>query len=143
MTNTGTLDSNTGNVLSWLLEVDTMTRDIALREAQKRWGKRAMIRAGDKVTSAYRREIARAGAIRVKEQQDELIRERDERLKALDWLQQMNTEIAALGKQRNELLALSHHYKFSVGSVDNIIGAFHIKGQGDTWEAAFDAAVGK
>lgn len=31
-------------------------------------------------------------------------------------------------------------YKFQVGYIDNIIGAFNVEGSGDTWEEAFDRA---
>jgi hypothetical protein len=118
-----------------------MTREQAMKEARKRWGARAMIKAGQEITSEERRERARAERLDIKQKLEALAKERAERLKALDWLQAMDAEIRALRAKETALISDSTHYKFSVGKIDDILGAFFVRGQGDTWEQAFERAV--
>lgn len=114
-----------------------MTRDKAIREAVKRWGKRALIRANERISSPERREVAQAAFTQAKDRITAIDAEIDERLAALDWLQALKAERRELVDRKRRDAYDMTYYKFNVGSTDRILGAFWIAGSGDTWELAF------
>jgi hypothetical protein len=117
-----------------------MTRTQALNKAVKRWGTKAMVRAGTQVTSQEKRDRARVACAELKAKRQALEQERADKLKELPWLQEMNKAIQKLRDAENQMSGQAWHYKFAVGYVDDILGAFHVQGQGDTWEQAFEKA---
>lgn len=114
-----------------------MTREQALRQAVRRWGKRALIRANTNQSSPERRAAAIARRAQLKERRDAIDAEINERLSALDWYQQLIAERKALLDEQKSLTG-TDYYKFAVGREE--MGGFWIKGEGDTWEQAFEAA---
>lgn len=119
-----------------------MTRDQALRQAQKRWGKRAAIRAEGELSSPEKRAAAKERKDTLRSQKAELEAEITRREVAAG-IPEVRAQIQALSKPITSEMWESMRYRFTVGSVDGVIGAFHVKGQGDTWEQAFDAADAK
>lgn len=97
-----------------------MNRKQALAEAVKRWGKDAMIQDRPRCASSpEEREVARKQR---KYLRDTLTKE----------------DLKKRHKDMDELLFDSMRYRFSVG----IFGGFFfgVRGSGDTWEEAFEAA---
>jgi hypothetical protein len=118
-----------------MLEVETMTRQQAQKEAQKRWGKRAMIRVGELLSSPDKRAEAQAILKRNRERRDAIDHEVNERLNAMDWYRELMAERKACVRAVSEAQGWAAYYKFKVGRDVGI--AFSVDGCGDTWEAAF------
>lgn len=120
-----------------------MTRDQAMREAKKRWGKNALIRVSALgVSSPEARAAGTAAHLERKQRYEELKAEKEARLAALDWLRELNDKIAEAGKEMRNNQWKQSYYRFSVGT--NILGfAFGVEGEGDTWEEAFEKASRK
>lgn len=116
-----------------------MTREQAMREARRRWGGKALIRAAAALSSPEQREAARATMAEANAELTRLKAERKARLDALDWLNDLNQQIAATQQRASVATSDAHYYKFAVG-YDAHGFAFHVNGQGDTWEQAFSAA---
>ena len=116
-----------------------MTRDKALREAQRRWGKKALIRAYDRISSPEERAEAREYFDAAKARIEAIDREIADRLAALDWYQALKAERAAMVKDKQTHIGRMSYYKFTVGR-DSMGIAFAVEGQGDTWEMAFAQA---
>ena len=114
-----------------------MTRDQAMREARKRWGKNAIIEMRNQgVSSPEAREEATAKRDAHQAVYEALVKEKNDRLAQLDWLQELNAQIKAVGKLKSDESWRTHYYRFSVGN--SMLGlAFMVQGQGDTWEEAF------
>jgi hypothetical protein len=115
-----------------------MTRDQAIKQAIKRWGKRAIVRACQTLSSPEKRADAGERFRAAKDRIDAIDAEIKDRLAALDWYQSLTTERRMLRLAQNVAAAERCHYKFAVGRDTGI--AFHVCGQGDTWEQAFAAA---
>jgi hypothetical protein len=112
-----------------------MTRTEAMARGKRIFGAEFLYRVGEKLSSADDRES-------IRQQRRELVAEREaidaevkERLAQLDWY-------VALQKRRSDIFhalryaeGRSSYFKFQVGKRE--MGAFWIKGQGDTWEDAF------
>ena len=113
-----------------------MTREQAQKRAQKLWGKRAAIRADGDLSSPEKREAAMARRDQIKAQQAEIDEEIKRREEAAG-IPELRRQWSELGKPRTQAMSDAMHYRFSVGFIDNVIGAFNIEGQGDTWEEAF------
>lgn len=113
-----------------------MTREQAIRECKKRWGKKFLYRVGQSISSPQVRavETARSNVItaEVKDINDDIAK----RLRETPWYQELTAKKVALLKERQELKHL-HYYKFQVGHEQ--FGCFLIEGEGDTWEEAFAA----
>ena len=120
-----------------------MTREQAIREARKRWGARAMVRANDRVGLSSQ-EQRQAGSAQVKEwreRKEAIEREINERLAKTDWYQELSAERKKLYDQIQKNQWRTSYYKFAVGRDIGI--AFSVEGQGDTWEQAFASAEQK
>lgn len=114
-----------------------MTREKAQAEARKRWGGRAYVTAGQHLSSPEKREAATAEFAEAKSRIDAIDAEIAERLKALGWFQELQAERRFMVTRKKESLGWRMYYKFQVGHAD--VG-FHVEGQGDTWEEAFERA---
>jgi hypothetical protein len=121
-----------------VLEVDTMTREQAIREGRKRWGKRAIVRAGEALSSPEQRAEAMDRLKRNRARRDEIDREVQARLNTLDWYRAAQAERKACLQEVSQTQGWASYYKFSVGLDIGI--AFSVEGQGDTWEEAFAKA---
>jgi hypothetical protein len=117
-----------------------MTREQALAQARKRWGKTAYIRAYDGIglSSPESREEATARLRARRERVKAIDAEIDARLATLDWYVALKDERKMLTKGISEEGWQASHYKFLVGTCNGI--GFAVQGQGDTWEEAFRAA---
>jgi hypothetical protein len=102
-----------------------MNRSQALKEAVRLWGKKAGVQ-DDGPTRPSSPELRAAASARLKELN--AARTKDETREAR--------------KERMELLGQSGHYRYQVGTVMSMCGlsGFFIRGQGDTWEEAFEKA---
>jgi len=94
----------------------------ALAQARKRWGKRAAVEDSKRESSSQIRDEATAELKRLKEIKDRTPEQQTqyERARGRSW-----------------------HYRYQVGEVTVVFGAFaafHVYGQGDTWEEAFTKA---
>lgn len=117
-----------------------MTREQAQRQAVKRWGKRAYIRAENGLSSPEARAAASERWASTSTELEAVEKELANRLKACDWYQELTGKIRNLRKAKSEQGWFRHYYKFAVGELH--IG-FHVEGQGDTWEEAFAQADAK
>lgn len=122
-----------------------MTNEQAQAKAKKRWGKAAATRNGGHFSSEDRRQAAAARCTELRLERDALQKERAERLKALDWLIELDARVSALSKEINEELPKTHHHRFDVGRIGGIADFrfFEVLGSGDTWEQAFAKAESK
>jgi hypothetical protein len=122
-----------------------MTRDQALRQAVKRWGKSAYVQARERLSSPESRAAAGDTVKAARARIDAIDVEIRERLALLDWYQALQAERKAERAKMAAVGANAMYYKFSVGKVSNVGGmAFYsVGGQGDTWEQAFAQADGK
>jgi F0F1-type ATP synthase membrane subunit b/b' len=117
-----------------------MTRDQALKAAQRIWGKRACIRVNSGISSPERRDAATAEAnelrARIAEIEAEIAR-REREAGILELREQVST---LKREKRERLLGDATFYRLQIGFIDSVIGAFNIEAQGDTWEEAFGKA---
>ena len=114
-----------------------MTRVQAQRELAKRWGKRGYWRVGNGLSSPERRANAQAGVDSTRAARAELEAEIKRREDAAG-IPELRERVKALAQTiRETALGDANYYKFKVGFIDNVIGAFNIIGYGDTWEEAF------
>ena len=95
----------------------------ALREARKRWGERAIVRDSQHPSTSEFRQNARD---------------------AYDLLKmgpvEPGTDKAVRKSELATLRGQMMNYRFAVGERMPYLGAFHVIGQGDTWEEAFRMA---
>jgi hypothetical protein len=124
-----------------MLEVTRMTRQQAQREAQKRWGARGIVRAGEALSSPEKRATAKQALDCGKTRRDAIDKEVQDRLNAEDWYRALMAERKQCIEQIKGASGWNCYYKFAVGKDAGI--AFHVDGQGDTWEEAFAQADGK
>lgn len=117
-----------------------MTRNEAKKQAEKRWGKRALWRVGERQSSPERRQLALDEAAAIRQERATLEAEigRLEEAAGIPALRERIKTLSAATRER--LLGEGSYYKFEVGFRDSIIGAFNIVGSGDTWEEAFAQA---
>lgn len=127
-----------------------MTREQAQRKAARLWGKSASLRVYEGMTSPERREAARAEAKRLNDEIAQLGAQIAE-IEA-PYMAQMKAATAALRERRQQartralrLEGLARCYRFTVGEADTFAGmrTLCVRGEGDTWEDAFDNAAGK
>ena len=106
-----------------------MTKAKAWKEAQQRWGKRAIIRWSPKALT----EIEKAP-----------LRNRHQEVKAQLATLPRNPDTAAqrgqLLREERDLFGQLIGDRANVGELMDILAAFHVKGSGDTWEQAFAKA---
>lgn len=117
-----------------------MTREQALKRAQRLWGKRAAVRANERMSSPEKRAEAQAEAASLREQkarlESEIVRREQEA-----GIPELREQIKAVTTElRQNVLGRATYHKFEAGYIDNVIGAFHIRASGDTWEETFTKA---
>jgi hypothetical protein len=117
-----------------------VTRAQALKAAKKRWGKRALVRANDALSSPERRDEARTRTIALRSRRTAIEAEIAERLAALDWYQALRAEQRAVAAELDRVNVRQSYYKFAVGRASLGGFVFSIEGEGDTWEDAFAKA---
>jgi hypothetical protein len=115
-----------------------MTNDQAMKQAAKRWGKKALIENNGRFSSPDRREAAREKAASARARIKAIDQEIADRLKALDWYQALTAERKDLQKTASENAGMSMFHRFSVGRDMGMF--FEVLGSGDTWEEAFAKA---
>lgn len=117
-----------------------MTRQQAEREAKKRWGAKGIIRASDSLSSPEKRNAAKALRDTCKARIEAIDAEIKQRLSQIDWYQALLAEKKSLRDEWGQIRGTGHlsYYKFSVGK--DLGYAFHVCGNGDTWEEAFAEA---
>ncbi len=99
----------------------------ALAQARKRWGKKAVVQDIKLDTSPERREQARKRYAELKDLKGDAL-------------------TPELKKERDNIRSWQWTFRFAVGRIESIAGAFEafwVKGQGDTWEQAFAEADAK
>lgn len=119
-----------------------MTDQQAKQQAKKRWGKKFAVRNAGHFSSADKRSEASNRVSELRAKKESLIREKDERLKALDWLTEINRKIVELNKEIQNEIPKTMFKRFDVGRVGGVAGMnfFEVLGSGDTWEEAFAQA---
>lgn len=119
-----------------------MTNQQAQKQAQKRWGKKAAVRNAGKFSGTERRQDAADHIAQLKSERDALLKEKAERLKALDWLTGLDKNITRLNVEIRNEVPKTHFYRFDVGRIGGAGGFqfFEVLGSGDTWEEAFTRA---
>jgi hypothetical protein len=115
-----------------------MTNDQAMRQATKRWGKKAAIRNAGHFSSPERRDEASGKAQTARARIKDIDQEITARLKALDWYQALTSERKDLQKVASENSGMALFHRFSVGKDMGLF--FEVLGSGDTWEEAFAQA---
>lgn len=110
-----------------------MTRAQALKEAKKRWsgfGCNPCIRDKREASSQTKRDAVMAELVAefgpIPEGDDALSRGARR-----DWWAKAN---------KHPRCHERYYRRYSVGYTDNIFGAFHVRGEGDTWAEAFERA---
>jgi hypothetical protein len=116
-------------VIYLALEVDTMTRQEAIKKLGRLYGKKAGYRVSGGASNADERAAARdasreLGALK-RELDAQIEKRKAELLNVPDYVEMLKTATSLL---------LS--YKFTAGYVSSM-GFFHVEGQGDTWEEVF------
>lgn len=116
-----------------------MTREQAQREGRKRWGVKSIVRAHESLSSPERRAEADVLFQTAKNRIEAIDKEVDDRIKAMEWYQVLQAERKVMRGQKEANMWQRSYHKFSVGY--NSMGiAFHVSGEGDTWEEAFQKA---
>lgn len=115
-----------------------MTNDQAMKQAAKRWGKKALVRNAGHFSSPERRAEAHEKTTTARARMKAIDREITERLKTLDWYQALTNERKELQKVASENSGIAMFHRFSVGRNAGLF--FEVLGSGDTWEEAFAQA---
>lgn len=106
-----------------------MTKATAWKEAQQRWGKRAIIRHSPRALT---------------EDQKAPLRERHKQVKAelaaIPRTPETQEQRRALLREERDLFGQLIGDRCNVGNLMDILNAFHVMGSGDTWEQAFAKA---
>lgn len=118
-----------------------MTNQQAAAKARKLYGDASYVRSGERMSSAERREKKLAEYKQAQAEITAIGREIDERLRQLDWHQELRARQRELRKKSDSAQGHAMYYRFSVGKSNGICTT--ILGQGDTWEEAFAKANGK
>lgn len=135
----------------------SVNRNQAFAEGKRRWGVKAGVEdSGEKAASSpEERNKAQATfraldvELKVKEQARDKLLAKTEKLfptraremnKAV-W-QSYRNEVRDLRKERENQAGMSRRYRYRVGPVESVggLGMFHVMGEGDSWEEAFQAA---
>ena len=112
-----------------------MTREQALKKAQKLWGKHARIEIGQRLSSPEDRAKNTADRADINARIDALKETYNTWLQAQPEHQLFRATLKQLFAQRDRVP--SHYYKFRVGHTGMGGMFYHVEGQGDTWEEAF------
>jgi|SRR5215475_9937079 len=115
-----------------------MTKAQAEKLARKRWGKQAIVRQGEDLSSPERRAKGKEQHTAAHDEILAIEKEIAERLAALEWYQELLRRKREALKRKDAAFWPSIYYRFEVGTFDGL--AFSIKGQGDTFEQAFEHA---
>jgi hypothetical protein len=126
-------------VIYLALEVDTMTRQEAIKKLGRLYGKKAGYRVSGGASNADERAAARdasreLGALK-RELDAQIEKRKAELLNVPDYVEMLKTR-EDIKKQINSATSLLLSYKFTAGYVSSM-GFFHVEGQGDTWEEVF------
>lgn len=113
-----------------------MTRQEAMSKLQRLWGKRALYRIGERLSSQEERDAMRAKRQELRAGIDAVIAETNRRLKECDWYQELRAREQALRAEMKKVDGVPY-YKFTIGRRDSILGFFGVEAQGDTWEECF------
>ncbi len=118
------------------------TRKQALREALKRFGKKAAVQDGGwrAASAPEERESAKAELPSVRKQIAAIETRHKEELAPI--YKRHREELADLKKREGEIRGIMHCRQYSVGTISDFGGyqAFSVKGEGDTWDEAFEKA---
>jgi len=106
-----------------------MTKAQALKEAQARWGKRAIVEHN-------RRALIEADKIPLRERHKAVKAE----LAATPRSPETHEKRSVLLREERDLFGSLISDRYSVGALMDILNAFHVMGSGDTWEQAFAKA---
>jgi len=106
-----------------------MTKAQAWKEAQARWGKRAIIQHRPKALTEDAKAPLRERRKIVKAE-----------LAALPRTPETQAQRGLLLREENTLMGQVLGDRYSVGQEMDILAAFHVMGSGDTWEQAFAKA---
>ncbi len=117
-----------------------MTREQAIKQAEKRWGKQAAWRVGSSRSSSEQRAERRTRLLALRAERETLEKAWQERLNAMPEYQEYTAKRKAL-IAAIRTVDFVDYYKFLVG--ENLGFAFEVKGHGDTWEEAFANADGR
>lgn len=106
-----------------------MTKAKAWKEAQRRWGKRAIIRFSPRALTDEQK-----APLRIRHKEVKAL------LAALPRAPETVAQRGQLLREERDLFGSLIGDRCSVGEEMDILAAFHVKGSGDTWEAAFAKA---
>src|SRR5260221_5729521 len=102
-----------------------MTREQAVKQAQKRWGRHAIVSRAPELSSPEKREKAKAEHEALKARRAGI--EAEIRRRELEaGIPELRAQIEALSKPRALAMWNAMRYAFEVGCIDGILGAFHI-----------------
>lgn len=117
-----------------------MTEKQAMREAKKRWGKKAYIESRLGASDTHARERAHAELKIARDHREAIGMEVIRRLRATPWWLEMEEQQKKLTDEIKTLQSKAMSYRFQVGALGLMGMAFCVRGQGDTWEEAFARA---
>lgn len=106
-----------------------MTKARAWKEAQRRWGKRAIIRFSP-------RALVASAKVPLRERRKQVQAE----LAAMPRSPETHEQRSLLLREERDLFGQLIGDRCNVGEEMDILAAFHVKGSGDTWEQAFAKA---
>ena len=119
-----------------------MTRAQALTKLKKMYGKKAYATINQKAPTTSKREEAAELLPALRARRDSLRASLESRrvyvLGQDVEYQTLLSQVTEARKEMDAALSVSDSYKFRVGYME--LGAFHIQGEGDTWEQAFEKA---
>lgn len=107
-----------------------MTKAQARDEAECRWGKRAIIRHNPRALREEQKAPLRQRLAEVREL-----------LKTTPRTPETIPTRRQLYREERDLFGVVISYRCDVGERMDILNAFHVRGSGDTWEAAFAKAT--
>lgn len=119
-----------------------MTREQAAKRARKLFGPKAYATIGPRLSSPEDRQAALDRRLALRLDVEAIDAEIKRRLADTPWYVELMEKRKAINAERNTLPS-GAYYKFRVGFIDNVLGAFNVEGEGDTWEEAFAQAERK
>lgn len=115
-----------------------MTKEQALKQATRRWGKKAFVRMNPSVSSPERRAAAKEKLDAARAEKEAIEKELNERLAACDWFQDLTQRKREATKRIDAARGEALYQRFAVGEMNTLFA--HVKGTGDTFEEAFAEA---
>lgn len=116
-----------------------MERTVAVKKLRRLLGKNLGYRVDPRAPSADEREAARAALPPAIAARDAIKEKRDARYRAIldadTEYQALRTEYKAASENVDKLSSITRHFKITVGTMNTLVmGFFHVRAQGDTWE---------